>query len=141
MSTGTKVKDVAGAREGARGERRRRRRRAAAAAPLPVAPAAGGEALALQAELVLLREENSRLKAAGHQEPDLGALLERARTLPGVGAGADDRADEAAQLLVEGMVMRESLLGLCQEIARSMGVLEARLTALGGQGDVAPEGG
>ena len=139
MTTSTKVKDVAGAREGARGERRRRRR-AAAASPAPVAPPSGGEALALQAELVLLREENARLKAAGHQEPDLGALLERARTLPGVGVGADDRGDEAAQLLVEGMVMRESLLGLCQEIGRSMAVLEARLTALGGAADTAPEG-
>ena len=104
-----------------------------AAAPVaPVAPATGGEALALQAELVLLREENARLKAAGHQEPDLGALLDRARSLPAGGAGADDRADEAAQLLVEGMVMRESLLGLCQEIGRSMAALEARLAALGG---------
>ena len=138
MSTRTK-KDMTGAREGARGERRRRRRRAAAPVA-PVVPATGGEALALQAELVLLREENARLKAAGHQEPDLGALLERARTLPGVGVGADDRGDEAAQLLVEGMVMRESLLGLCQEIGRSMAVLEARLTALGGAADTAPEG-
>jgi|KBSSwiStaDraftv2_1062776.scaffolds.fasta_scaffold361869_2 hypothetical protein len=138
MSTRTK-KDMTGAREGARGERRRRRRRAAAPVA-PVAPATGGEALALQAELVLLREENARLKAAGHQEPDLGALLDRARSLPAGGAGADDRADEAAQLLVEGMVMRESLLGLCQEIGRSMAALEARLAALGGATVAAGEG-
>jgi len=138
MSTRTK-KDMTGAREGARGERRRRRRRAAAPVA-PVAPETGGEALALQAELVLLREENARLKAAGHQEPDLGALLDRARSLPAGGAGADDRADEAAQLLVEGMVMRESLLGLCQEIGRSMAALEARLAALGGATVAAGEG-
>jgi hypothetical protein len=137
MSTRTK-KDMTGAREGARGERRRRRRAAAPVAP--VAPETGGEALALQAELVLLREENARLKAAGHQEPDLGALLDRARSLPAGGAGADDRADEAAQLLVEGMVMRESLLGLCQEIGRSMAALEARLAALGGATVAAGEG-
>ena len=130
---------MTGAREGARGERRRRRRRAAAPVA-PVAPETGGEALALQAELVLLREENARLKAAGHQEPDLGALLDRARSLPAGGAGADDRADEAAQLLVEGMVMRESLLGLCQEIGRSMAALEARLAALGGATVAAGEG-
>ena len=100
-----------------------------------------GESLgALRAELVLLREENARLKAAGHQEPDLGALLDRARSLPAGGAGADDRADEAAQLLVEGMVMRESLLGLCQEIGRSMAALEARLAALGGATVAAGEG-
>jgi hypothetical protein len=83
---------------------------------------------------------NARLKAAGHQEPDLGALLDRARSLPAGGAGADDRADEAAQLLVEGMVMRESLLGLCQEIGRSMAALEARLAALGGATVAAGEG-
>ena len=43
---------------------------------------------ALRAELVLLREENARLKAAQHQRPDIGRLLGRARSLP-----AADRPD------------------------------------------------
>jgi hypothetical protein len=121
-------------RRGRRGRRRRRR----AAAPA----AAGADALAsLQAQLVLLREENARLKAAGQHEPDLGALLERARGLSGAGADREEEADEAAQLLVEGMIMRESLLALCQEIARSMQELEARLVALGAPaGDGAARG-
>jgi hypothetical protein len=57
--------------------------------------------------------------------------LTRARRLPRVGAGAEERADEAAQLLAEAMVMRESLLALCQEIGGAMSLLEARLTAIG----------
>ena len=46
---------------------------------------------------------------------------------------ADDRgdiADETERLLVEGLVIRESLLELCQEIERAMVAFEARLTAL-----------
>ena len=127
MSTRTK-KDMTGAREGARGERRRRRRRAAAPVA-PVAPATGGEALALQAELVLLREENARLKAAPHQAPDIAQLLGRARSAP---ASLDPHnvADETTRVLVEGLVIRESLLEICQEIERAMVSFEARLKAL-----------
>ena len=36
---------------------------------------------ALEAEVVLLREENARLKAARHQQHDVGKLLERTRSL------------------------------------------------------------
>ena len=84
---------------------------------------------AVQAELLLLREENARLKAAPHLGPDVGALLGQARTF----AGARDDgelADETERLLVEGLVIRESLLELCQEIERAMVAFEARLTAL-----------
>lgn len=84
---------------------------------------------ALQAELLLLREENARLKAAPHRGPDVGALLGQARSF----AGDRDRgeiADETERLLVEGLVIRESLLELCQEIERAMVAFEARLTAL-----------
>ena len=43
-----------------------------------------GESLgALRAELVLLREENARLKAAPHQAPDIAQLLGRARSAHG----------------------------------------------------------
>jgi hypothetical protein len=90
---------------------------------------------ALQAELVLLREENASLKADQHQLPDLGGLMRRARTLPttshdGQNSNDHDVGDESAQLMVEGLVMRESLLEVCQELQRSIGAVEARLRAL-----------
>ncbi len=88
-----------------------------------------GESLgALRAELVLLREENARLKAAPHQAPDIAALLGRARSLPA--SRADDVGDETTRVLVEGLVIRESLLEICQEIERAMVSFEARLMAL-----------
>jgi hypothetical protein len=85
--------------------------------------------VALRAELLLLREENARLKAAPHRGPDVGAVLGQARSFTGVRAD-DDIADETTRVLVEGLVIRESLLELCQEIERAMVAFEARLTAL-----------
>jgi hypothetical protein len=82
----------------------------------------------LEAELVLLREENARLKAS--QRQDLARLLGRARTLPAPEARRDGVADEATQMLVEGLVIREALVEICQEIERSMVVFEAKLDAL-----------
>ena len=83
----------------------------------------------LHAELVLLREENARLKAAPHQAPDIAQLLGRARSAP-AGIDADNVADETTRVLVEGLVIRESLLEICQEIERAMVSFEARLKAL-----------
>jgi len=95
-----------------------------------------GESLeALRAELVLLREENARLKSAPHQAPDIAQLLGRARsarTRPdNVNVG-----DETTRMLVEGLVIRESLLEICQEIERAMVSFEARLKALESTGSL-----
>ena len=110
---------------------RTRRRRFRRAAPTSVEGLGAAETLAsLRAELVLLREENASLKAAQHQVPDLGRVLKRARSVPGEHRDRDDVADEATQLLVEGLVLRESLLEVCQEIERSMIAVEAKLNAL-----------
>lgn len=95
---------------------------------------AGESLVALRAELVLLREENARLKAAPHGAPDISSLLGRARSLPT--AGPDDVGDETARLLVEGLVIRESLLEICQEIERAMVSFEARLKALESTGSL-----
>jgi hypothetical protein len=95
-----------------------------------------GESLgALRAELVLLREENARLKAAPHQGPDIALLLGRARSAP---LRPDDVnvADETTRVLVEGLVIRESLLEICQEIERAMVSFEARLKALESTGSL-----
>ena len=91
---------------------------------------AGEPLAAVHAELVLLREENARLKAAQHQRADIGRLLERARSLPAARADLDGVSDETAQLLVDGLVIRESLLEICQEIERAMVAFEAKLDAL-----------
>jgi hypothetical protein len=112
--------------EPVRGRRRLGRRRTDPLEPLPGAESA----IDLQAELVLLREENARLKAAQHRGPDIAGLLARARALPAAEADPSSAADESTRLLVEGLVMRESMLEICREIERAMVTFEARLTAL-----------
>jgi hypothetical protein len=85
---------------------------------------------ALRAELLLLREENARLNAAQHRGADVGRVLRQARALPAIEPDDDSIADETTRVLIEGLVIRESLLELCQEIERAMVAFEARLTAL-----------
>jgi hypothetical protein len=109
--------------------RRRRFRRSRAAG---VRDGATVEALQeALAELVLLREENARLSAAAHQPPSLGRVVSQVRSLAMDQDGSDDCADEAAQMIVEGVVLRESLLEVCRELERSMATLKARLSAMG----------
>lgn len=107
--------------------RRRFERPASTAGPDPRA--------ALEAEVVLLREENARLKAARHQQHNVGDLLERARSLRAEEIDRGNLADETAQMLVEGLVIRESLIEICHEIERAMVVFEARLDALASAAD------
>ena len=90
---------------------------------------------ALEAEVVLLREENARLKAARHQQHNVGEMLERARSLRSEELDRGNLADETAQMLVEGLVIRESLIEICHEIERAMVVFEARLDALASAAD------
>ena len=56
---------------------RARRRSRTTGGPQPATPLDS-----VHAELVLLREENARLKAAQHRRADIGRLLDRARSLP-----------------------------------------------------------
>jgi hypothetical protein len=103
--------------------RRRRTDRAGAARADPIADAL--------AELVLLREENARLKAARHQVPSFGHVVGQMRSLPAVEHAAEDAADEAAEMLAEVVVLRDSLLEVCAELERAMATVRARLDALG----------
>jgi hypothetical protein len=103
--------------------------------PQDGSPAAADPRAALEAEVVLLREENARLKAARHQRHNVGNVLERARSLRTVEVDRGNLADETAQMLVEGLVIRESLLEICHEIERSMVAFEARLEALASAAD------
>jgi hypothetical protein len=94
-------------------------------------PLTGDDRLdALHAELVLLREENARLKAAVHKGPDIEALLARTRALSAARADDAVTGDEAERVLVEGLVMRESLLEICRGIGRAMQAFDTRLRAL-----------
>jgi hypothetical protein len=85
---------------------------------------------ALLAEVMLLREENAWLKAAQHQTPGIGEAIERVRALPGERTGADDREDEATQVLAEAYVLRESLIELCDEMQRAIVTVRTRLGEL-----------
>ena len=85
---------------------------------------------ALHAELTLLREENARLQTEQYRRPNLGTVLEQARALADTGAHGADAADEAAQMLADGLVVRESLLKVCREMAAMMASLEANLLAI-----------
>ena len=102
--------------------------------PRPAAPGDGDpdrEPLAaLHAEVLLLREENARLRGAQHQRAELARLLGRARALPDAAADDDALGDDAAQLLIDGLVIRESLLEICEEIERTMAAFAGRLEAL-----------
>jgi hypothetical protein len=81
----------------------------------------------LHAELALLQEENLRLKTGG--APDLATMMERIRRAP---EAADDPLDEAAAVLAENLVIRESLVELCRELRGASTELAARLRRVGG---------
>jgi hypothetical protein len=85
---------------------------------------------AVHAELLVLREENARLKAAQHQRADVSRLIGRARSLAAAELDGDSISDDVEQLLVEGLLIRESLLEICQEIERAMVAFEGKLNAL-----------
>ena len=86
--------------------------------------------LGLQAELILLREENARLKVAHHRAPDVVSLLARARSRPAAELDHDNVNDETTRVLVEGLVIRESLLEICEDIKHIMGSYAIKLRAL-----------
>jgi hypothetical protein len=81
----------------------------------------------LHAELALLQDENLRLKTGG--APDLATMMDRIRQAP---EAADDPLDEAAAMLAENLVIRESLVELCRDMRRASAELEARLLRVGG---------
>jgi hypothetical protein len=89
---------------------------------------------AVHAELLLLREENARLKSSRHQRADVSRLIGRARSLAAAELDRDSVSDDVEQLLVEGLLIRESLLEICQEVERSMVAFEGKLNALAALG-------
>jgi hypothetical protein len=96
---------------------------------------------ALEADALLLREENARLRVKLEAAPDAGAVIERLRALPKPAtqpSGGDhttsgnnaDSGDDTWQMLTEVLVMRNSLIDLCRQIGEVMAGLESSLEAL-----------
>jgi hypothetical protein len=104
----------------------------------PPEDAAAGSRDELLSEVLLLREENARLKAGAHEVPSIGRLLAQARALSTTQAMHEDLGDEAAQMMLEGLVLRESILAVCHELERSLAVVKVRLAEVGDP--TAPDG-
>ena len=79
----------------------------------------------LQGELVLLREENTRLRLERSRELGVQRVIERARA---VTAATDQPGSAtAATELASAQVLRETLLDLCREVSRALALVEQQL--------------
>jgi hypothetical protein len=84
----------------------------------------------VESELVLLREENARLRLERAQRPDAGSMIERLKTLSADQSPSHDHRDEAWHLVSEALVMRDVLIDVCKEIGQTTITLQTRLSAL-----------
>ena len=86
---------------------------------------------ALEADALLLREENARLRVKLEAPPNAGEVIERLRALPVPTPSANgDHAEESWQMLTEILVMRNSLIEICKQIGQVMAGLESSLQSL-----------
>ncbi len=84
----------------------------------------------LRLQVMLLREENARLKAGRHKPVDPGSMIERVRTLA-QHDGEHERLDESWSVLAECLALREGLDQACIEIQAAISSVRERLGALG----------
>ena len=84
----------------------------------------------IQAELVLLREENARLRFERVQRPDADSMIEHLKTLSAAQPPDEDDRDDAWHLIGEALVMREVLIDICKEIGQTSITLQTRLNEL-----------
>jgi hypothetical protein len=84
----------------------------------------------IEADLVLLREENARLRFERAQRPDAGSTIERLKALSAAQPPSADRRDEAWHLISEALVMRDVLIDVCKEIGQMTITLQTRLNNL-----------
>jgi len=102
--------------------------------------AAPSEDADLKLEIMLLREENARLKAQRHRPSDIDTLIEHMRRLS-ADKGDAEMVDEAWTLLSECLVIREGLEQACEEIQSAIGAVHGRLRNLAARlDDAVPEG-
>jgi hypothetical protein len=90
--------------------------------------ALGGEA-ELKLQLMLLREENARLKSARHQPASPGSVIDRARVLA-VSNDDADALDDAWTVLSECLAIREGLDQVCAELQNAIDGVRQRLASL-----------
>jgi hypothetical protein len=83
----------------------------------------------LRLQLMLLREENARLKASRHQPPSPGTAIDRVRMLATPATEAE-QADDAWSVLADCLVIRESLDQACVEIQRAISSVRDRLDGI-----------
>ena len=112
----------------------------------------GGDRVdALEADALLLREENAQLRVKLVAPPNVGQVIERLRAIPAPPSPPEaehgpsnqeheEQADEALHVLTEAIVMRNALLEVCSEIGQVMAGLEARLAALTPSGQLMDDG-
>jgi hypothetical protein len=84
----------------------------------------------LRLQVLLLQEENARLKAARHKPADPGSLIEEVRALAD-SSSVNDLLDETWSVLGECLALREGLDRACIEIQAAMTSVRERLSALG----------
>jgi hypothetical protein len=84
----------------------------------------------LRLQVMLLQEENARLKAARHKPADPGSLIEEVRTLR-ESSQANEVLDEAWNVLGECLALREGLDRACIEVQAAMAAVRERLSTLG----------
>jgi hypothetical protein len=82
----------------------------------------------LQLQVMLLREENARLKAGRHRPSDVGTMIDELRLVASEEEG--DLLDDAWSLLSECLVIREGLAQACVEIENAVGSVRQRLATL-----------
>jgi hypothetical protein len=120
--------DRASSGEPAREPFGRFRRARGDAHPAPRDNAAQDE-VALQLQVMLLSEENARLKAERHRPSDVGTLIDQMREL-GDQEGPGEVLDEAWTMLSECLVIRQGLEQACAEIQVAIAGVRERLGSL-----------
>jgi hypothetical protein len=90
------------------------------------AGAAAARVRALESEIVLLREDNARLRVAAQRPATAGALLDLLTALELDG----ELDDDSARLVTELVVVHQTLDVVCAELERSVGAVRAKLAAL-----------
>src|ERR1700727_78120 len=90
---------------------------------------AAQEEIALQLQVMLLSEENARLKSERRRPSDLGTLIAQMRELPDQ-EGPGEVLDEAWTMLSECLVIRQGLEQACAEIQVAISGVRERLGSL-----------
>lgn len=84
----------------------------------------------LNAEVILLREENARLKMASARGPAVSSVVAPLRASAATSDACADAGDDAYRVLAEALTTRDVLLDVATELESSMAALRSRLTSL-----------